>query len=421
MHSASQLENQAQFYKGIIDRITNIERAIARLNLTGGAIDWTLGFPTYDPRYVNVGGDTMTGVLHLHPPGGEALRLQAATDEGFISWYGAGGVNRVGYLQQVLSGDTRLRRELPGNVILQADDGNVWLIAPSGAIRTNQQLFVNGNDIVLGAAIGGTPSLRFHYPGSGDIHYIDYDTGAGADHIFFRPDGTNPPLMDLANSFVSFGRANHNSGWANNAGTFIQGAGAAIGRIWTTTEGSSGPCFRANLIPPGAGDNARFVDFTRAGTTCGWIDLVGTTGVGFISASDGRFKTDVTDLDDDESLERIRQLRPVSYRWKCDDEGNACEDGTPTGETQRGFIAQEVHEVAPWAVSQPVDLPVTDEDGNEGEPEPGTWGLDYGKLTPDITAAVQALDRKVTAQQQIIDRQQQQIDALTAKVDALMG
>lgn len=418
-YSVSDLENQAQYLTAIVDRITDIERALARLDING-AINWGDGFPTYDPRYVNVAGDTMTGTLYLNSPAGLAQRIVSANDTGYIDWFLADGSTRIGYLQHNGVGSSTLRRDLAGDLSLQADSGTVWLRAPNGHVRSNAQLFVEATDIVLGASVSNN-SLRIHYPGSGDIYYIDYDTGVGADHIFFRPNGTNPPIMDLANSFVSFGRANHNSGWANNAGTFIQGAGAAIGRIWTTTEGSSGPCFRANLIPPGAADNARFVDFTRAGTTCGWIDLVGTTGVGFISASDGRFKTDVTDLDDDESLERIRQLRPVSYRWKCDDEGNACEDGTPTGETQRGFIAQEVHEVAPWAVSQPVDLPVTDEDGNEGEPESGTWGLDYGKLTPDITAAVQALDRKVTAQQQIIDQQQQQIDALTAKVDALVG
>lgn len=78
-YSVSDLENQAQYLTAIVDRITDIERALARLNLTGGAINWSDGFPTYDPRYVNEGDQTTLTTAAVTPSAGYFLLNQGDT------------------------------------------------------------------------------------------------------------------------------------------------------------------------------------------------------------------------------------------------------------------------------------------------------------------------------------------------------
>jgi len=63
---------------------------------------------------------------------------------------------------------------------------------------------------------------------------------------------------------------------------------------------------------------------------------------GTLVSSDVRIKKDIRDLDEDEAMEEIKNLRPVVYKY-IDKEVHGSED-------TRGFIAQEVAEVIPTAV-----------------------------------------------------------------------
>ena len=67
---------------------------------------------------------------------------------------------------------------------------------------------------------------------------------------------------------------------------------------------------------------------------------------GFGNLSDKRLKTNINDIEQDESLRVINSLRPVTFNWK-DDIFNEAKRGTEDA----GFIAQEVEEVIPVAVS----------------------------------------------------------------------
>ena len=64
------------------------------------------------------------------------------------------------------------------------------------------------------------------------------------------------------------------------------------------------------------------------------------------------------------ALEKVLELNPVTYNWKAD------------GSAGEGFIAHEIQKVAPYAVSG-------EKDGEEMQ------GVDYGKITPLLTAALQ--------------------------------
>ena len=67
---------------------------------------------------------------------------------------------------------------------------------------------------------------------------------------------------------------------------------------------------------------------------------------GFGNLSDARLKTNIIDITQSKSLEVVNALRPVTFDWK-DDIFNESKRGT----NDIGFIAQEVEEIIPCAVS----------------------------------------------------------------------
>ena len=122
------------------------------------------------------------------------------------------------------------------------------------------------------------------------------------------------------------------------------------------------------------------VDIRRNDTRVGYISTTNTT-TNYATSSDYRLKTNVEGMTG--ALDRIMSLHPDTYRWKSDDS---------YGE---GFLAHELQQVVPIAVSGTKDA--VDKNGN-----PVYQAVDYGKLTPVLTAGIQELERKVTALEAIV-------------------
>ena len=101
-----------------------------------------------------------------------------------------------------------------------------------------------------------------------------------------------------------------------------------------------------------------------AGSTSGWIQ-VNTATTTYNSISDVRLKHDIVDAPEASSLIDAIQVR--SFKWNADNT-----------EQRYGFIAQELVEVAPEAVSQQTD------------PE-GMMGVDYSKLVPMLVKELQSV------------------------------
>ena len=78
-------------------------------------------------------------------------------------------------------------------------------------------------------------------------------------------------------------------------------------------------------------------------------------------------------------LVKLRAMSPVHFTW----------NETPGDGEQIGFFAQDLNEVAPEAV--------TVGEGELGDLEFVPWGTDNSKLVPSIVAALQAIDRRVSA------------------------
>jgi len=117
------------------------------------------------------------------------------------------------------------------------------------------------------------------------------------------------------------------------------------------------------------------------------LNVNGVTGVGSITSagsttsynttSDYRLKEQVQPMQG--ALAKVTALKPVTYRWK------------ETGELDQGFIAHELQEVIPGAVTG-------EKDGVDPEGNPRYQGIDTSFLVATLTAAIQELKAIVDAQ-----------------------
>ena len=157
--------------------------------------------------------------------------------------------------------------------------------------------------------------------------------------------------------------------------------------VGTTTETvnpgvSIIPSGRINI---GRSNDDAVAEFYRSGTRVGQINVT-TTATSYITSSDYRLKENVAPMTG--ALAKVAALKPCTYTWKA------------TGETDEGFIAHELAEVCPSAVTGEKDA--VNEDGSI-KPQ----GIDTSFLVATLTAAIQELKAE--------------LDATKAEVAALKG
>jgi hypothetical protein len=276
--------------------------------------------------------------------------------------------------------------------------------------------------------------------------YLNNETAAGSVFldcgsgglIVFRIAGVEQARWD-AGGILNVGRTS-NSSYYTDAGCDLRPSGQ-----WLSTISTVNAFPWLVRIGAALATSQRFLSFRTA--TSGTGVEIGSITIGpainqtaYNTTSHGPFKGNVHDLDDDEAIERVMRWRPISHQWKLDDEGIVSEEGEPQGDEYHGFIAQEMHEVNPHAVTPGygtwaehvawrelaiaygsasqahADWEVADENERGVEPDvpddPGDdpfqgWQGDWTYLVPDLSAAVQALIR--------------QNRALTARIAQLEG
>ncbi|MFN8155082.1 MAG: tail fiber domain-containing protein [Bacteroidia bacterium] len=122
------------------------------------------------------------------------------------------------------------------------------------------------------------------------------------------------------------------------------------------------------------------------GTTYGSISFT-STGISYNTTSDMRLKKNITDSKTGMDVLKKIQIKDYQYIRRGD-------------EVVQGFLAQQLYEVYPQAVTKGTDE--RDENGNLVNP----WMVDYSKLTPLLIKSVQ--------------EQQEEIEALKAQNEKLM-
>ncbi len=112
--------------------------------------------------------------------------------------------------------------------------------------------------------------------------------------------------------------------------------------------------------------------------------------------SDARFKTDITPLPD--ALARLTAIRPVTFRWQTEEfRDRGFDQGRHVG-----FVAQDLLQVLPDAVVRGDD---------------GYYGVDYGRLTPVLTAAIQELHTQLGEKENRVA----ELEARVAEQDRRLG
>jgi hypothetical protein len=171
----------------------------------------------------------------------------------------------------------------------------------------------------------------------------------------------------------------------DSSGNLLVGTTSVIqgGKYSSSFDGSisNGIVLQTTLASAGTG----FIRFVNSsGTSQGEINATTTSVVAYLTTSDYRLKNTIAPMTG--ALAKVAQLKPVTYKWNSD------------GSDGQGFIAHELAEVCPDAVSGEKDA--VDENGN-----PKYQGIDTSFLVATLTAAIQ--------------EQNQLITTLTARITAL--
>jgi microcystin-dependent protein len=294
--------------------------------------------------------------------------------------------------------------------------GNVGI----GTTSPSHLLHVNGTFRATGAtslrASGSGWSDHLNLEGStGGIWNILVDAGASDKLRIRNSTSGNEPITIQTDGRIGVGTSApsdllHVNGTFRTAGvsTFnsdvnISGAVTMINGLYVEDVDNSG--FAANIInSSGNGDadgvlirlgnttpadNNEYIRFENgAGFSAGRI--VGATlgtAVNFITVSDRRLKTDIEDFPN--ALELLSKIQPRIYEFI-----------SVPGLLRHGFIAQELQLIYPEAVSG----------SPEDDVETSPMGLDYSKLTPLLTAAIQE-------QQVLIENQETRIAELEKQIE----
>ncbi|MEY8769043.1 tail fiber domain-containing protein [Erwinia sp. ACCC 02193] len=124
--------------------------------------------------------------------------------------------------------------------------------------------------------------------------------------------------------------------------------------------------------------------------TLNWF--INNNNVGYVSVttSDRNLKKDIDyDIDYADDLKKIMSVKPAAFVW---------DDGREDKSIKRGFIAQDLYEVADDMALKPLDI----------------WGVEMLPLLSRLVGAVKA-------QQEIIDNQSTEINELKARMKAIDG
>jgi hypothetical protein len=246
----------------------------------------------------------------------------------------------------------------PANTLVTTTDGNVGIGTSS---TSGARLAVRSGTSAVHTILGndyGALYLETASGGPNRITSLNSGLSAGQALAFNGSGGAEWGRFDTSGNLL-VGKSS--AGTSNTGFEFTPASGVA----------------RINLTSSGTGVQSKIVFYNNSGTYCGEIYTGSGTSTTYSNASDYRLKEDVQAMQD--ALSKVMALKPVTYKWKSD------------GSTGEGFIAHELQEVIPLAVSRHKDS--VDADGN-----PEYQGIDQSKLVATLTAAIQELKAIVDAQ-----------------------
>jgi len=171
-------------------------------------------------------------------------------------------------------------------------------------------------------------------------------------------------------SFLRAGATNSNEIW----NTYLQ---AQNDHPAAVTYAPNGGAINLSCVKNGEGPIQQFFYGTIGsyGSAVGEISIT-TTSTSYVTSSDYRLKTDIAPMTG--AIDKVKTLKPVTYKWKSN------------GENGQGFIAHELQEVVPDAVTGT-------KDAIDSQGKPVYQGIDTSFLVATLTAALQEAIARIEA------------------------
>ncbi|MDC7996456.1 tail fiber domain-containing protein [Gilvibacter sediminis] len=240
----------------------------------------------------------------------------------------------------------------------------------------------------------------------GDTYWRNGSTTATVTGRYYDSSGAG--ILDLYNSSVrtrinSNGDSFFNGGEVgigmtspNNQLDVTDNTTTYVGDFYNTNTGVSSDGISVRLAASLPTTGAYYVGFFRnVGVTVAGRVAGTSSGIGvqYVTTSDARLKTNFQEVDG--ALSMISEINPLWYEFKSN-----------RGYQEMGFLAQELNTVYPYAVSGEED----------SDPETNPMMVDYGRITPLLTAGIQELEEKVINLEENVAQLQAENDALKASI-----
>jgi hypothetical protein len=222
------------------------------------------------------------------------------------------------------------------NTYMQFHGADSWRVVTAGAER----LHIEGASVVVNE----------------DSHDADFRVESNAQsHMFFVDGGANRATFGQTQASITSGGMymDLSNGSQAHMGICVSENANNVAGLYINRQNYDGSMiiFRRNNVQRGS------IDVTTVGTT-------------YSTTSDRRLKKDIETITD--GTDKLMAMNPVTHGWKADPEADAV----------HGFIAQEMRDIVPEAVS--------------GDPEgEDMMSMDYGRITPVLVAALQDAHKKI--------------------------
>ena len=153
----------------------------------------------------------------------------------------------------------------------------------------------------------------------------------------------------------------------DSSGNLLVGTTSSVAKLHVLANAAVVDPVTVSNSDSGSGSQFAIVFRRNTSTVVGSIQTT-NVATSYVTSSDYRLKENIAPMIG--ALAKVQTLKPCTYKWKVD------------GSDGQGFIAHELQEVCPDAVTG-------EKDGEEMQ------GVDYGKLTPILTAALQEAIAKI--------------------------
>ena len=316
----------------------------------------------------------------------------------------------------------------------QGPIGNTGPAGPTGATGATGLTGATGPAGPTGAAGQGVPT------GGTTNQVLTKNSATNYDTIWTTPASGGPapsttnPLMDGAvaiGTSLNYARADHIHpsdtsrlplAGGTMTGGLTMGGAAAInlgtgglylsnstnngGNLSTSNPSGNSAGWSASSYQIATASGVGYANLTRSDSTSAYLTYytAGGNNVGNIytngsttsynTTCDRSIKDNIRDLEDDIDVgELIDNMRPVAFEWKPPAPAfDVVAQTRAPSNTGHGFVAQELYEVAPMAVTPPLPDPPGRKVADHG---PHLWGADYSKLVPYLVSELQSLRKRV--------------------------